>query len=73
MTELAKIVATIFNIPETQVSEDLRRDKIPEWDSFNHLLLIAEVEMQLAINFSMQEVSSIHSYGDLKQLVESKL
>jgi acyl carrier protein len=72
MNELEAIVAETLNIEKNEVSEKLTREKRAEWDSFNHLLLIAEIEKRMKITFTLQEVSSIQNYGDLKRIIEAK-
>jgi acyl carrier protein len=72
MSSLEKIISEALNLPEDHVNETLVRDKTPEWDSFTHLLLIAEIEKRLNIHFTMQEVNQIHNYADLKTIVAGK-
>jgi acyl carrier protein len=72
MNDLETIVAETLNIKPSRVNDELLRDKSPEWDSFNHLLLISEIEKKLKITFTIQEVSSIQTFDDLKRLVEKK-
>jgi acyl carrier protein len=73
MTDLLTIVSETLNIAKSLVVDTLARDKTPEWDSFNHLLLIAEIEKRLKVTFTLQEVSSIQTYKDLKSVVDKKI
>ena len=72
MKELKKIVAKVLNVDETKVNNNLTMNNAEQWDSFNHLLLISEIEKNLGITFSIQEVEKIKSFKDLREIVSSK-
>ena len=55
-----------------QIDDDFSRKNNSEWDSFNHLALISEIESQMGIVFSMEEVNQINSYKDLCEIVLKK-
>jgi len=72
MEALKKIVAKVLNVDESKVDDSLTIDHTEQWDSFNHLLLISEIEKNLGIKFSIQEVEKIKSFKDLREIVLSK-
>jgi len=72
MEGLKKIVAKVLSIDEIEVNNSLTMGNAEQWDSFNHLLLISEIEKEIGIKFSIQEVEKIKSFKDLKEIVSSK-
>ena len=72
MTSLKEIVSRVLDISITEVNDELVRDKTEEWDSFNHLLLISEIEKELGVKFTIQEVEKINNFNDLKQMIFEK-
>ena len=72
MKELKKIVAKVLNVDEIKVNDSLTMKNAEQWDSFNHLLLISEIEKELGITFSIQEVEKIKSFKDLREIVSGK-
>jgi len=72
MRELNKIVAKVLSIDEIKVNDSLTMKNTEQWDSFNHLLLISEIEKELGITFSIQEVEKIKSFRDLREIVSGK-
>jgi acyl carrier protein len=46
---------------------------VPEWDSFNHLILITEVEQHFGVKFSLRDVMRFRNVGDMCALIETKL
>ncbi|MBI2523097.1 acyl carrier protein [Candidatus Woesearchaeota archaeon] len=72
MQNLKKIVAKVLDIDEIKVNDSLTMSNAEQWDSFNHLLLISEIEKELGITFFIQEVEKIKSFKDLREIVLSK-
>jgi acyl carrier protein len=71
--DLQSIVAETLNIDRSIVDENLARDTRHEWDSFVHLVLISEIEKRLGISFTVDEVTFIQDYKQLKELVAVKI
>ena len=72
MDKLNEIVARVFDIPIEQVNDQLERGKLEVWDSLNHLLLINEIENEMAIVFTTEEVLEINTFKDMRILVSKK-
>ena len=72
MTELKKLFARVLDINEQDVTEETSRENTEKWDSFNHLLLINELEKEFNIRFTMEEVEKIKTFKDIKKIVTEK-
>lgn len=72
MKDLEKIVMRVLNIEEDKIIAELSRNTTEEWDSFNHLLLINEIEKNLGIKFSISEVEKIKTFGQLQEIIAKK-
>jgi acyl carrier protein len=72
MNELNKIFSKILGLNEDAINEDISKENTEEWDSFNHLLLISEVEKTFGITFSILEIENIKDYKTLKNLIDKK-
>ena len=72
MKSFDDIVSEQLSIPRESLRDSLTASDIPNWDSMNYLLLIAELEKIYNISFSMDEVLSSQSLGSLKELMRSK-
>jgi acyl carrier protein len=70
MGKLKQIVAKILNIREDDVNADLSPDNTESWDSFNHLLIISEIEKDMGIQIPIDKVSEIRNFADLCKLVK---
>ena len=72
MKTFNQIVSKIFKIPEENITDDLSSKTIPEWDSMNYLMFIAELEKQFNVSFSMNEVMNADSLEAIKNVLRSK-
>ncbi len=72
MKRLKQILSNVLQIDEDQITDETSPDNVGTWDSFNHLMIISEIENQLCIKFTMDEVKMVKSYKDIVTLVEAK-
>lgn len=70
MKTFNQIVEELFSIKEEDIKDELSSKDIPDWDSMNYLLFIAELEKEFSMSFSMNEVMNAQTLGDLRILVE---
>ena len=72
MEKFNKIVSEIFKISPKNIKDSLTAKDLPNWDSMNYLLFIAELEKEFNISFSMDEVLNANSLGAIKEILKSK-
>jgi acyl carrier protein len=72
LDQLREIVARVFDIPIDNVTDDLSREKFEMWTSLNHLLLISEIEVEMGVEFTSDEVLKITNFRDLRETVSKK-
>ena len=66
------IITEFFKIPLDQIKDSVTSKDIPEWDSMNYLLFIAELEKEYNVHFEINEVLEVESIGSIKKLLQSK-
>jgi acyl carrier protein len=66
------VFAKSFSIPVDSVNDNMSRENLEAWTSLNHLLLVTDVEEQLEVRFTTDEVLKIHTYRDLREIVSAK-
>lgn len=72
MNRFVTIVAERFVLPPEQVTGSLTAQEVAEWDSMNFLLLIADLEKEFNVSFTMDEVLSIESLDQMQALLIGK-
>lgn len=71
LQNLTEILREVFNDESLVARADLTVDDVKGWDSFGHLRLTFAVEKRFGIDFSMSQVTSVRSIGELLDLIES--
>lgn len=72
MEKFNQIVGEIFKLKLEEINDSLSSKDIPDWDSMNYLLFIAELEKQFNVSFSMDEVLGADSLGAVKKMLQAK-
>ncbi len=72
MRTFDSIAAEFLKIPIDAVSDALTPNDVPNWDSMNYLLFIAELEKEYGVSFTMDEVLEARSLGDVRKALEKK-
>ena len=67
--ELLSIASRVFGLPRESVTLALARSETAAWDSFNHLLFVSEVERAFEVHFTIADIESIRTLGDVDKLL----
>ena len=72
MKKFNEIVSKMFNIKIDDIRDDMSSKDIPNWDSMNYLLFIAELEKEFNVSFTMDEVLNSETLGTIRTILQSK-
>lgn len=61
-----------LNLDEWDMTDEMRADEVPGWDSLSHINVILAVEKEYGVRFQNKEILKLQSIGDLQKLVDSK-
>ena len=61
------IVAKVFSIPESKISDESSPENIDSWDSFNGLVLVDELETHFKVKFTISEITDVKNVADIKR------
>jgi acyl carrier protein len=67
--ELQDLLSQVFGLGGRSVTLESGPEEIKNWDSLNHLNMIAAVEDHFKFSFSGEEISSIYCVGDLVSII----
>jgi acyl carrier protein len=70
--EVRTAIATVLNIDASELGETTAAGDLQEWDSFGHLMVIAELETRFATKFSIEEILSARTVSDLANLLDAR-
>ena len=68
MTEqLYTIIAKVFSIPVSQINDTSSPETIENWDSFNGLVLVDQLESEFKVKFALEEIQDVKNVSDMKR------
>jgi len=71
--QISKIFQDILGLNNQSINENTSVGDVANWDSLNHVLLISEIEKFYEIQFDLNEVMELESFGDICSAVEKKI
>ncbi len=73
LSKVKEIVNSIMGIDITSLDPEKKFNSIPEWDSFNNLMLISKFQDEFRIEFTAVEIENTQRVKDLFSLIENKI
>ena len=67
LDDVNTIVAKVFSIDESEITDESSPETIESWDSFNGLILVDELEKNFDIKFSISEITDVKTVADIKR------
>ncbi|MGN0591502.1 acyl carrier protein [Ruminococcus sp.] len=71
--KLTKVFREVFDDDSIMLTPETTADDIEDWDSIEHINLIAAVEDAFGMRFQMREVSGMKNVGEMVQIVKSRI
>ncbi len=69
MERLTQVFRDVFDDDDIVLTDTTSAKDIEEWDSLEHINLIAAVEKTFKMRFTMKEVSGMKNVGEMAQIV----
>ena len=69
---LNEVFQNVFDDEDITVDRDTTADDIEDWDSLEHIRLIAAVEREFGVKFSMKEVSAMKNVGEMMDIIAER-
>ncbi|MBR2996073.1 MAG: acyl carrier protein [Lachnospiraceae bacterium] len=71
--KLNEVFRDVFDDEEIEVGEETTAADIDGWDSLEHINLIAAVEQEFGVKFTMGQVVTMKNVGEMVRLIEEKI
>ena len=71
--KLTGIFQDVFDDGDITISETTTAAEIDGWDSLTHITLLATVEEEFGVKFSMKAVQHLRNVGELAELIAEGL
>ena len=71
--QLNEVFRDVFDDASITVNDATTSNDIEEWDSLEHINLIAAVEQEFGMRFSMGQVVSMKNVGEMVDIILSQI
>jgi len=69
---LLRLLVEFFDLPADTRPENVRQQLLPSWDSLAMVQLITELEGKFPVNFDIDEIQLLRSYGEIRDALSRK-
>ncbi len=73
LTEVNLIFREVLENDTLQINMETSAKDIENWDSLNHVMLVAAIESKYDISFELDEMIEFKNVGDILNAVNSKI
>lgn len=70
--KIRNIMASVFEMNESQLRENFSQKEVEAWDSLRHLNLIVELEEAFNISYEPEEIGEMTSFDKIVTLTKVK-
>lgn len=70
--QLESLFASVLREPVDKMNDETSPRNTRNWDSLKHIELVMAVEAAYSVQFTMPEISSLNSLGNVRQLLQQK-
>ncbi len=72
LDRLQMIFRDVFGDENLNITNGTNANDIENWDSFMHITLLAAVQDEFTVEFSMDEIIEMKNAGDMIRLIKEK-
>ena len=73
LEQLTGIFRDVLGDESLTLSPELTAANVTQWDSFNHISIMAASEVQFGIEFRTDELEQLGNIGEFVELIDRKL
>lgn len=70
---LNEVFRDVFDDESIEVNDDTTSGDIEDWDSLEHINLIAAVEQEFGVKFNMGQVVTMKNVGEMVDIILSQI
>jgi acyl carrier protein len=71
--QVQEIFRDIFDVDDLVITDSTNSDEIEDWDSLNHINLVSAIEQEFGVKFTLVELVSLKSVGEMIDLMTFKV
>lgn len=69
--KIYEIISDVMDCPIAEINDETKPESIENWDSFNGLILLDQLESKFQVKFELDEIENVHSVKDIKKYLSN--
>lgn len=69
---LINVVADVFNLPVSEISDSSSQDTIEKWDSLGLINLVSELETTFSVQFELADIAVMKNVAIIREILKDK-
>lgn len=69
MKSVEEVLVKVLNVDASKINDETTPNDVENWDSFNALILVSELEKNFKVKFTLDEVVGVKNVGDIKKVL----
>ena len=69
---IKNVIADVFGLSVDEVNDDLSPTTVKTWDSLKHMNLVAALEEEFEVMFTVEEIGKMMNYSSIVNYINSK-
>lgn len=70
--EIKKIMSDLFEIQEDTITNDTSIHNVENWDSLNHIQLVALIEEKFKMTLTADEITKMINFAEIIKILQDK-
>jgi acyl carrier protein len=71
--KIKEIMAEVFVCNKEDINIDTNKDDLDNWDSLQHLLFVSQLESELGLKFTPEEICEMNGFAEIIKIINLKL
>ena len=70
MKRVEDVLVAVLGVETSAITDNTKPADIENWDSFNGLILVTELEKNFKVQFSLEEIVAVKRVADIKKILK---
>lgn len=71
--KVKEIMAEVFVCKEADINIDTKKGDLDNWDSLQHLIFVSQLEGELGLKFTPEEIYDMNGFTEIIKIINLKL
>ena len=71
--KVKELMAEVFVCNVEDINIDTKQSDLDNWDSLQHLIFVSQLESEISLKFTPEEIHEMYGYAEIMKIINLKL